>query len=250
MIDSHSHLNDQIFQDNIKEVIQRAKEKGVKKIFVVGYDLDSSLKALKLANSFEDIYAILGIHPIESLKIKKEDLSKLEELLKHPKVIALGEIGLDYFKDKNNQQIQKKFFELQLEINKKYNLPVVLHTRDSLDDVLKIIKNYNFTSIFHSFSFDSEQAQKLIRNENYYFSFNGLLFYRKELEESLKIIPQNKILLETDSPYLHPSSKKEINEPVNLLMILEKISDVLRIEKEYLDKITEKNTLKAFRINS
>lgn len=249
MIDSHSHLNDQIFQDNIKEVIQKAKEKGVKKIFVVGYDLDSSLKALKLANSFEDIYAILGIHPIESLKIKKEDLSKLEELLKHPKVIALGEIGLDYFKDKNNQQIQKKFFELQLEINKKYNLPVVLHTRDSLNDVLKIIKNYNFTFIFHSFSFDSEQAQKLIRNENYYFSFNGLLFYQKELEESLKIIPQNKILLETDSPYLHPLSKKEINEPANLLMILEKISDVLKIEKEYLDKITEENTLKAFRIN-
>jgi len=238
LVDSHAHLNEDIFDEDLDEVIERAKSSGVEKIVVVGYDLPSSEKAISLSQRYPGfLYATCGIHPHEARNIREIDFEYLRQMAMEPSVVAIGETGLDYFKMYSPKDIQKDVFISQLEIARELSLPVVIHTRKAFPDVLQIVENKreDLKGVFHCFSGGVQEAKK-ITELDFFISFSGSLTYgSKRLEESLKIVRPERLLIETDSPYLSPSPVKgRRNEPSFLLLVFEKVCSILQKEKEKL----------------
>ncbi len=238
IIDSHTHLNDEAFEKDLKEVIERAIKNGVDKMIVVGYDAESSNNALKLSQEYKGIiYASAGIHPHDADDFE-ENIKEIENLAKEKEVIAIGETGLDYYRNYSKKEKQIEAFIAHIEIAKKYQKPLIIHTRKSFGDTFNILKNYkNLNGVFHCFSGGKEEAifaQKL----GFYISFSGSITYNsKKLEEALKNTKEEKLLIETDSPYLTPFPLKGRCEPSYIIYTLKKISEILNKEEE---KIAEK----------
>tara|TARA_B110000438_G_scaffold294290_1_gene335484 strand:- start:141 stop:893 length:753 start_codon:yes stop_codon:yes gene_type:complete len=245
LIDTHSHIYYDKYPD-IEEVINRAKENKVSKIICVGVDMESSYKSIQLAEKYDLIYATAGYHPHESKNVDKNYLKELEELLNHEKVVALGEIGLDFFYKHSDKKIQIKVFEEQLELAKSLNIPCVVHNRDSDNQILKSIKNTNSRSgVIHCFASNLELANQLI-DLNYHLSFTGLITFVKELNKVIKNIPFDKIMIETDSPYLTPIPHRgKRNEPYMVKYIAQEIAKIKNITIDEVANQTSK-TAKAF----
>ena len=225
LIDTHAHISYKDYSDRIDEIIQAAEDNGVEKIISIGVDLPSSEECLELAEKYPSVFATCGIPPHESDKAPKRYLYELEEFIQHTKVVAIGEIGLDYHYDFSDQKIQRRIYHEQLEMAKSLNLPVVVHCRESDEDILEGIQNIaNKNGVIHCFASTVDFAQNILES-GFHISFTGMITFIKDLEEVVRDIPLNKIMLETDSPYLSPKPfRGKQNEPKNLLHIAEKIA--------------------------
>jgi len=254
MIDSHCHLNDKRFSENVEQVIKRAKENGVKKFLVVGYDLVSSTKAVKLSEKYNEVYAAVGIHPSDVKKMKTHDLDEIEALLKNKKVLAVGEIGLDYYWDKEQglKNEQKEFFVKQIQLANKHQKPIVVHMREASFDTLEILKKVKPTcgGIMHCYSGSAELTKEFMDLDMLISLAGPVTFLNaKTPKEVAKTVPLDKLLIETDSPYLapHPHRGKS-NEPGYLYLIAEEIAKIKNVPLEEIKNKTTQNFKRLFNL--
>ena len=249
MIDTHCHINDIKYDKDVKEVISRAVKSGVEKMICVGTDLKTSEKALELANQYREIYATVGYHPHESKDAQKGYLYEFEEMSKNPKVVAIGESGLDYHYNISPKNIQKKIFREQIELSQDIGLPIIMHNRNSKEDLLSIIELTNLDyGVVHCFSENWEVAKKLT-SKNIKLSFTGMVTFVKDpIYEVLEKIDLKDFFLETDSPYLAPTPHRgKRNEPSLIKFIADYIADVKQVSsKEIIDQTT-KNAFDFFK---
>jgi TatD DNase family protein len=247
--DSHCHLQDRQFSKDLERVINSAKENGVKNIIIPGWDLNSSFKAVEIAEKYEGIYATIGVHPhdakIYNDKVEKEILN----LIKREKVVAIGEIGLDFYRDLSPRDIQREVFKKQLKMVTEENLPVVIHTRDSLNEALDIVKDFKVRGVFHAFTKEARLAKKII-DMGFYVGIGGVVtFKNSRLSSEIKYIPIENILIETDAPYIAPEPMRgKRNEPAFLVHTLRKIAKEKSMSVEEVARITYENTKKLFKI--
>ncbi len=251
-IDVHAHLDNVRFDEDLDMVVKNAKLSKVEKIITAGYDLKSSFKEVEIANRFENVFACVGVHPENVEGLEKNYLEKLETLLKNKKVVAIGEIGLDYHWRKDNQELQKKIFIEQIDLANKLDLPIVVHCRDAVGDTLQILKEHTpkRESLMHCYGGSVESAKEFIKL-GFSFSFGGVVTFKnaKNVQEVVKNIPLEKILLETDCPYMSPEPfRGKVNEPKNIPIIAEKIADIKNIKIDEVEKNTTKNAEKMFKI--
>lgn len=254
LFDTHVHLNADQFEDDMEEVIDRAKQAGVDYMVVVGFDRVTIPKAISIAESHENIYAAVGWHPVDAIDMTEDDLKWIEELAAHPKVVAIGEMGLDYHWDKSPKEIQKEVFRKQIALAKKVKLPIIIHNREATEDIVEILQEENAQEvggIMHCFSSTPEIAEQCLEM-NFYISLGGPVTFKnaKEPKEVAKVVPINKLLIETDCPYLapHPYRGKR-NEPAYVKLVAEKIAELKEMSLEELGEHTTKNAKKLFGIN-
>lgn len=255
LIDTHCHLNDEQLENYTKDIIERAKEHNVKKLVCVGASLSSSVKAVEIANEYDNVFAVIGVHPDDANTCNDDILDKLRELAKNnKKVVAIGEIGLDYHFVQDNKEAQKQCFIKQIELANELDLPIVIHTRDAMGDTLDIVRKYKDKikkgGIFHCFH-GSKEVLCEINKMGFYVSYGGAITFNNanSLREIVKQTPLDKILTETDCPYMAPVPLRgTINEPKNIDLIFEKMCEIKNISKNELEKIIENNTKKIFNI--
>ena len=252
--ETHAHYNDKAYDDNLNKILDKCKNANVKYIVNIGYNKASSKKAIELAKEYSNMYAVIGVHPHDVENDCAEDIATVyyESDLKE-KVIAIGEIGLDYAFVKDNKEKQKKLFVEQINLANRLKLPVVIHTRDASLDTYNILKNNKprYGALLHCFK-PTDDLMKLVLEDGYYVAFGGNITYKrsKSFTDYLKRIPLNQIVLETDSPYLSPIPYKgELNDSSNLAIILEKLSEYLEIDKEKLSNIVFDNSLRFYNLN-
>jgi TatD DNase family protein len=246
LVDSHCHLYYEPYINDIKGTINECKKNNVTKLLTIGVDIETSKKNIEIANDYREIYCTIGIHPNSTTVAKKEDLLELSAMIKTSnKIIGLGETGLDYYRD-FDKNLQFFYFEEQIKIAKKFNLPVVIHTRDAEDDTYSIIKKYsdaNLKFIIHCFSGSIEFATKCI-DLGGYISFSGNITFKnaENIKAVCRQIDIKKILIETDSPYLspHPFRGKK-NHPKNVRFVCNEISKIKNINTNIVSKITTNN---------
>ncbi|SDI96634.1 TatD family hydrolase [Alteribacillus bidgolensis] len=254
LFDTHVHLNIDQFEEDVEDTINRAKSEGVEWMTVVGFDRETIPKAMELAETYDFIYAAVGWHPVDAIDMTEEDLKWLEELAADPKVVALGEMGLDYHWDKSPKEVQKEVFRKQIHLAKKVNLPIIIHDREAHQDIVDILKEENAAEtggIMHCFGGSLEIAKECLKM-NFYISFGGPVTFKnaKKPKEVAKEIPMDRLLVETDSPFLapHPYRGKR-NEPAYVKLVAEKIAELKEISFETLAEQTTANAKKLFRIN-
>ena len=255
LIDTHCHLNDEQLENDTKDIIERAKEHNVKKLVCVGASLSSSVKAVEIANEYDNVFAVIGVHPDDANTFNDDILDKLRELAKNnKKVVAIGEIGLDYHFVQDNKEAQKQCFIKQIELANELDLPIVIHTRDAMGDTLDIVRKYKDKikngGIFHCFH-GSKEVLYEINKMGFYVSYGGAITFNNanSLREIVKQTPLDKILTETDCPYMAPVPLRgTTNEPKNIDLIFEKMCEIKNISKNELEKIIENNTKKIFNI--
>lgn len=254
-VDTHAHLFYENFKDDIDDVINRAKENGVDYILVPSTDLKTAEETLKLCNRFDFIYAAVGIHPHDTKDWDDSILTKIEELAKHPKVVAIGEIGLDYYYDFSPKTQQIKAFKSQIELALNLDLPIIVHNRDSDKDMMEIISSYCSAGLkaqFHCFNASLEDAIEYMKM-SHFISFTGNITFKKsdELRGILKHIDLNHLLLETDSPFMTPVPHRgKRNEPAFVKFVAEKVAEVHNTTVDDIARITSLNAFRMFGIGS
>tara|TARA_B100000900_G_scaffold63644_1_gene49054 strand:+ start:2965 stop:3729 length:765 start_codon:yes stop_codon:yes gene_type:complete len=253
MIDTHCHINDEKFKDDIDDIISRSVDSGITKIICVGTDLKTSERALNLSSTYDIVYASVGYHPHESKDAENGYIYKLEEMTNNDKVVAIGETGLDYYYNVSPKNIQKKIFMEQIELAKNIDLPVVMHNRKSSTDLIKILDKMKLNhGVVHCFSEDWNIATRLLEMK-IKLSFTGIItFIKNPFCEVLKNISLDDFFIETDSPYLAPIPLRgKRNEPSNIKHIAQYIADLRKIPVEEIIENTSNNALKFFKkINS
>ncbi len=267
LIDTHAHLNFKAFRKDLTDVINLANDEGVKKIIIPGAKIDSSKKAVEIAQKYDNCFATVGIHPhhIDELSTLGNAIieEELEKLIINKKVVAIGEIGLDYHEYKGYPPIseeikkqQKELLTVQMEIAQKYNLPVILHCRDAHDDQLKIVRDYvkssgnQITGVFHCFGGNRKHLKEILAM-GFYIGFDGNITYpeNSHLENMIKYTPLDKLLIETDSPYLTPLPHRgERNSPANLSFISSFISRIFKRNESDIADITSQNAVQLFNL--
>lgn len=260
MINTHTHIDFKEFNDDREEVIKRFFDGGGEKLINVGCTLQSSKRSFELARDNENIFASAGIHPHDADTVNEASLKKLEELAQHYKVIAVGEIGLDFFKNSTSQEVQIKALKLQLELAENHNMPVIIHCRDAHNDLINILKEYktsNWKGVIHCYTASWKIAQEYIRL-GFHIGFTGAITYYKdksklgnepEIYRVIKNMPLNKILIETDCPYLSPVPERgKRNEPVFVKYVAEKIAHIRNTSFGNIEKQTSENANKLFNL--
>ena len=247
LIDSHCHLLSSEY-DDVKKAINDAFKSGVDKIIVNGYDLKSSIEAVELSKEYENLYVAIGIGPENIDSITYEDIKSIKALVNNKKVVAIGEIGLDYYWTKENKERQIYVFEEMLKIAKESNLPVIVHNRDATKDIYELLKEYNVKGIMHCFSGSVETAKEFIKL-GFLIGIGGVVTFKnaKHLKEVVQNIPISSISLETDSPYLTPEPfRGKKNNPAYLTYIVKKIAELKGINEEEVRKVTSCNVISKF----
>lgn len=253
LVDSHAHLFFENFADDLEAVLDRAREAGVNYILVPGTDVATSRQAVELADKYEMIYASAGIHPHDTKDYESSWLKDIEELTRHEKVVAVGEIGLDYYYDFSPRDIQIRAFEEQIELAIKLDLPVIVHNRESNDDIMSIARKYKDSGLraqFHCFAGSAADAKELIRMRHY-ISFPGNITFKKaeSLREVLSAVSVENLLIETDSPFMTPVPHRgKRNEPAYVKLVAEKIAEVKKTGVEEVERTTAYNAYKLFGI--
>ena len=305
LFDSHAHYNDEKFDEDREEILKQIYESGVTKLVCVGYDVESSKKAVEIASNHDFVYATVGIHPSdipggsdykeknniglqiniqEAKEIKNEEeinpetktlqskinfeselneqLEQIEKLAKNQKVVAIGEIGLDYHWDKENKEDQKLAFKKQIELANKLDLPIVIHTRDAIYDTIEILKQEKLSNnisdnvsdnkgVLHCFPLNIDLVREGLKL-GFYISFAGVITFKnaKNVEEVVNMVPLDRMLIETDSPYLSPEPHRcTRNDSRNVKYIAEKIAQIRNIPVEEVAKITYENAKRLFKIS-
>ena len=287
LFDSHAHYNDEKFEQDKEQILNKVYKTGVTKLICAGYNLQASKKAIEIANAHDFVYATVGISPndIEDLQIDElqqynktkqekelnvikenakeeinentkqnlqEQLKNIEELAKCPKVVAIGEIGLDYYWNKENKEAQKIIFKKQIDLANKLNLPIVIHTREAIFDTLEILKANPAINkgVFHCCPLNLDLIREGLKL-GFYISFAGPITFKnsKNAVDAINAVPLDKILIETDSPYLAPEPKRGTrNDSSNVIYIAEKIATVKGLPVEKIAKITYENAERIFKV--
>ena len=254
MIDSHCHINDELYKNNPAEYVKEAEKAGVFQFLVVGFDEKSSELALEIANKNKSCYAAVGIHPSDAKNAKPGDLEKIKELARSDRAIAIGEIGLDYYwdKDESVRAQQKEFFKEQIKIANELNLPISIHCRDALEDCLQILKEnpVKHGGIMHCYAGSLEMSSEFIKL-GFLLGFGGTVTFKNSIrpKEVAKNVPSNSYVLETDAPYLtpHPFRGKE-NHSKYLYLVRDQIAELRKTTPEQVEKETTNNFKKVFGI--
>lgn len=255
LFDSHCHLDDEKFNEDREVLIQQIFEEGVAKLVSAGYSVESSKRALELAKTYPQIYTVCGISPNdipENVEKIDKEITQIKSIAKNEKVVGIGEIGLDYYWNKENKDLQQYAFIEQIKLANELNLPIVIHTREAVMDTLEILKKnpVNKKGVFHCCPLNVELVKEALKLE-FYISFAGPITFKnsKNADEIIKLVPDDRMLVETDSPYLAPEPKRGTrNDPRNVKHILEKISKVKEIKLKEMAKITYENACNIFNI--
>jgi TatD DNase family protein len=253
IIDTHAHLYYDDILNNIYEILKRAEDAGVEKIIAPAVDYKTSLQLLELTAKYPMVYAALGIHPTDVNKYEYSELERIEKLFGNDKVVGIGETGLDYYWDTSYNDKQKEFFRLHIEIAKAKELPVIIHTRNSIDDAIQVVKeNYSekLKGQFHCFDGTTEQLDKVMELKTFYISFTGNITYKKyTFAETVTKAPIDKILSETDSPFLSPLPYRgKPNEPAYIVNTIKKVAELKKVSEEEMKKHLRENVNALFRI--
>lgn len=246
-IDTHCHISKEYF-DDIPNLIDKIVKSGVNKVIVNGCDMKSNLEVLELVEKYDIVYGALGFHPTELDDFSDEQLIWLEKNINNKKIVAIGEIGLDYHYDNTDKVKQKEVFEKQLQIASKYHKPVIVHSRDTINDTYNIISKYNVIGSLHCFSSSKEMAERFIKL-GFYIGIGGVCTYKnaKEIKEVIKAIDLEYIILETDTPYLSPEPvRKEKNTPCNIPIIASYIASLKDVDLSIVSKVTSANAGRLF----
>lgn len=258
LFDSHAHYDDEKFDQDREEIIQKIYDSGVEKFISAGYSLESSKRAIELADKYEFIYTTVGISPNDvkqTLEETIEDIKKLEDIItrkENDKIVGIGEIGLDYYWNKENKEIQKQAFIMQIELANRLNLPITIHTREAVSDTLEILKQHPVQQkgVFHCCPLNRELVKEALKL-GFYISFAGPVTFKnsKNVQEIVEMVPNDRMLIETDSPYLAPEPVRGTrNDSRNVRYIAEKIANIKSLSTEEIAEITYQNTLKIFKI--
>ncbi len=262
MIDTHCHLNFRSFDKDYDEVIKRAKDAGVEKIINVGTSIESSLRAITLAKEYKNLYAIVGIHPHHADKITDGWINEIEKLAKQPKVVAIGEIGIDYFSYKSNgivePKLQKQVFVKQIELSLKLKLPLQIHGRKAAKDIIEVLTSYksdllNPPGMFHCMAGNIAYLKKVLEL-GFYAGFDGNITYQglapgedTKLPTLVKYAPIARIVVETDAPYLTPEPHRgSRNEPSYAIITADSIAKIKGVSFDEVNKVTTVNAQKLF----
>ena len=253
LFDTHAHLNAEQYKDDLSEVIERALQAGVEMMTVVGFDRPTIEKAMDLVETYDFLYASVGWHPVDAIDMRDADLKWIEEVSGHPKVRAIGEIGLDYYWDKSPKDIQQQVFRKQIRLAKKVNLPIIIHNREATSDIVEILKEEGASEvggIMHCFSGSVETARECL-DMNFYISLGGPVTFKnaKKPKEVAKDVPLDKLLIETDCPYLtpHPHRGKR-NEPAYVKLVAEQIAELKGLTFDEVAAATTENAKRLFGI--
>ncbi|WP_169090138.1 TatD family hydrolase [Paenibacillus sp. PL91] len=253
LFDTHTHLDSYKFDEDRHEVIQRAKDAGVHMLLNIGFNRETIPTTIALAEQYDFIYAAVGWHPVDSIDMLPEDLEWIERLCTHEKVVAIGEIGLDYHWDTSPKDVQQRVFREQIRLARKVGKPIVIHNRDAHEDVIRILKEENAAEVggvMHCFSGSPETAKQCL-DMNFYISFGGPVTFQNARvpKEVLKQVPLDKILIETDAPYLapHPFRGKR-NESSYVALVAQTAAELLGKTVEEIGAITTENGKKCFGI--
>lgn len=253
MIDSHCHINDSAFVNNPEIYIKTAKEAGIDEFLVVGYDVKSSRIAVEFAKKFNECFAAVGIHPSDVKRMKDGDLEKIEQLANDPRVLAIGEIGLDYYwdKDEDVQKEQKDFFIKQIEIANKVNKPISIHCRDAYEECYEILKTHhvNKGGVMHCYSGSKEMAKQFIEL-GFVLGFGGTITFKnaRRPREVMESISNKDYVLETDAPYLAPDPYRgKQNHSKYLYLVRDKIAEIRRISSKEVDEYSSRNFNRVFK---
>ncbi|MGJ3237022.1 TatD family hydrolase [Marivirga sp.] len=250
MIETHAHLYADKFDEDRAEMMERAMEVGVEKFYMPNIDHESIEPMLEVEAQFPTTIATMGVHPCSIEKHFEKQLYEIEDWLNKRKFVAVGEIGLDFYWDKSLMKEQKEALKIQIELAKKHQIPIILHCRDSFDETYEIVKEMkddNLKGVFHCFTGNVEDAKKVI-DLDFYLGIGGVVTFKNGgLAEHIPDIDINRIVLETDAPYLAPTPKRgKRNEPAFLDLIAQRIADLKQISKEELVKITSSNANQLF----
>lgn len=254
LFDTHVHLNARNFFEDRDEIIQRAFDAGVTHMVVVGFDRATIPLAIEIAEQYETIYAAVGWHPVDAVDMTEQDLEWIEELSSHPKVVALGEMGLDYHWDKSPKDVQKEVFRKQIRLAKKLQMPIIIHNREATEDIIAILQEEQAASvggIMHCYNDSVDYIQDCL-DMNFYISLGGpVTFKNATLPKEVAVkVPLDLLLIETDAPFLapHPYRGKR-NEPAYVTLVAEKIAALRGMSLEEVGEITTKNAHTLFRLS-
>lgn len=254
IFDTHIHLNDDKLYNNLDEYLKNAEQVGVFKFLCVGWDIESSKKAIEIATKYKNVYAAVAIMPTEHEKYNENSIKELRELAKNNKVVAIGEIGLDYYWEKEEavKEKQKRMFVDQIKLANELNLPICVHCREAIGDCLEIVKNFHVEnkSIMHCFAGSLESAREFIK-ENFVIAFGGTLTYKnsKNTQEVFMNIPLDCIVFETDAPYLPPQEfRGKINLPEYIKKTILFASNQRNLNLEEMENMTYNNAINIFHV--
>ena len=257
LFDSHAH-DDEKFDQDREEIIQKIHDSGVEKFISAGYSLESSKRAINLANKYEFIYTTVGISPNDvkqTIEETIEDIKELEDIItkkENDKIVGIGEIGLDYYWNKENKEIQKQAFIMQIEMANRLSLPITIHTREAVSDTLEILKQHPVQQkgVFHCCPLNRELVKEALKL-GFYISFAGPATFKnsKNVQEIVEMVPNDRMLIETDAPYLAPEPVRGTrNDSRNVRYIAEKIANIKSLSTEEIAEITYQNALRIFKI--
>jgi TatD DNase family protein len=259
LIDTHVHLDDPRYDSDREAVFQRAREAGVEMFVTIGCDLSTSYSAVRLATERSNVYATVGVHPHEVKRIEPYWYGEMSQLAKHPKVVAFGEIGLDYHYDHSPREVQRQRFREQIGLAQSLKLPLVIHTREAQDDTISILQEEHADTVrgvFHCFSEDSLFAKKAL-DLGFYLSFSGIITFRNALplREVVRTVPDDRLLIETDAPYLTPVPfRGKRNESSYVAYVAQQIAEIKYGDSKTglarVAELTTNNALSLFKISS
>lgn len=255
LFDSHAHYNDEKFENDRETIIKEIYNSGITKIVNAGYSIESSRKAIEIAKNYDFIYGTAGVSPNDIENLPNDYLAQIESIASNKKIVAIGEIGLDYYWNKENKEKQKEVFINQIELANKLNLPIVIHTREAVMDTLDVLKNKitcNNKGVFHCCPLNVELIKEALKL-GFYISFAGPITFKnsKNANEVVNVVPMERILIETDSPYLSPEPVRGTrNDSRNVKYMAQKIAEIKNIELEEVARKSYKNAETIFKINT
>lgn len=251
IFDTHAHYDDDAFDEDRDELLNRLKEQGVGRVINVGASIASTKRTIELMNQYPFVYGILGVHPCDTEELTEADMDWLKEQFQNKKAVAVGEIGLDYYWDEPERNVQQKWFERQLELAKEIKKPVCIHSREAANDTLSMMSNAHaeeMGGVIHCFSYGKEMAREFL-NMDFHFGIGGVLTFNngKKLKEAAAYIPMDKILLETDCPYLAPVPYRgKRNNSSYLSYVVQVLAQIKGLSEEEVIRITRENGEKLF----
>jgi len=249
LFDTHTHLYFDQYRNDLAQVLLNARQAGLEALINIGIDRDTSKKCAQMAETHSIMYAAAGVHPHDVANIKENDLDEIAALLEHPKVIAIGEVGLDFYRDISPPEDQRKIFKLFLDWSLDYEMPLVIHTREAEEDILKLIsghKKKGWRGVFHCFPGDEKMA-KAVLDLGFYISFTGNITFKKSASfRVMKSVPLERLLIETDSPFLTPVPfRGKRNEPAYVQYVAQAIANAKGVS---LDEVAERTTSNAINL--
>lgn len=253
IFDTHAHYDDEAFDEDRKIVLESLPSNNVGRVVNVGAHIEGSRRSVDLSNQYDFVYAAVGVHPDDANQTDDEGMAELKEMCQNKKVVAIGEIGLDYYWNKDNKDIQKKAFERQIELAKELSLPIIIHSRDAAEDTMNILKNTNAGingGVMHCFSYSPEIASEVLKL-GFNIGVGGVLTFKngKKLRETVEATPIEKIVLETDCPYLSPEPfRGKRNNSANIAYVVEEICRIKNLDRETVERITFENACQMYKI--